>query len=306
MQTLEHLKKEIDSTRNLYSVVKSMKALASVNIHQFQNVVHALSGYSQTIEMGFQAVLKVQPDIYGNLEAIQTNPSMPQGLIVFGTEQGLCGQINQQTLQYTVEKLQEFQSQQIVSKIMVLGTHLGSMFSGEKIVLDKCLAQPNSPQGISKTVQTLIMHLEEWQSNHQVQQVFLIFNHPLSTSSYQIQYKQILPFNFEWVQQLRNKTWPTNQIPRYHLPTDELVQALIREYIFVSLAKALADSLASENISRMLTMQRAEENISNQLKILQDRHNNARQSMINEELLDIVSGYQILTRRSPEKQEVSP
>ena len=39
------------------------------------------------------------------------------------------------------------------------------------------------------------------------------------------------------------------------------LRALIREYLFVSLFRACAESLASENASRLAAMQRADENI---------------------------------------------
>ena len=41
----------------------------------------------------------------------------------------------------------------------------------------------------------------------------------------------------------------------------QLFRALIREYLFVSLYRAFAESLASENASRLASMQVAERNI---------------------------------------------
>ena len=70
--------------------------------------------------------------------------------------------------------------------------------------------------------------------------------------------------------------------------------ALISEYLFVSLFKACAESLASENASRLEAMQRAEKNIGDLLDDLNKKYHRLRQSSIDEELFDVVSGFEAL------------
>ena len=68
--------------------------------------------------------------------------------------------------------------------------------------------------------------------------------------------------------------------------------APIRESLSVSLFRACAESLASENASRLAAMQRADKNIDDLLVNLQDKFHRLRQSAIDEELFDVVSGYE--------------
>jgi F-type H+-transporting ATPase subunit gamma len=75
---------------------------------------------------------------------------------------------------------------------------------------------------------------------------------------------------------------------------DRTIRALVREYLFVSLFKACAESLASENASRLAAMQRAEKNIGERLQDLTRTFNHVRQSAIDEELFDVVSGFEAL------------
>ena len=77
---------------------------------------------------------------------------------------------------------------------------------------------------------------------------------------------------------------------------ERLASALFRQYFFVSLYRACAESLASENASRLASMQIAEKNIAERLGELQAEFNHQRQSGITEELLDIVSGFEALTQ----------
>jgi F-type H+-transporting ATPase subunit gamma len=78
------------------------------------------------------------------------------------------------------------------------------------------------------------------------------------------------------------------------------LRALIREYLFVSLFRACAESLASENVSRLAAMQRAGKNIEELLEDLNGTFHRLRQSGIDEELFDVISGFEALAR--PQQQ----
>jgi len=69
---------------------------------------------------------------------------------------------------------------------------------------------------------------------------------------------------------------------------------LIREYPFVSIFRACAESLASENASRLAAMDRADRNIDEMLGTLEDALHRLRQAKIDEELSDVISGFKAL------------
>jgi len=65
----------------------------------------------------------------------------------------------------------------------------------------------------------------------------------------------------------------------------------VHEQLFISLYRACAESLASENASRLEAMQRAEQNIDAVSDELRQSVNRLRQSSIDEELFDVVAGF---------------
>ena len=71
---------------------------------------------------------------------------------------------------------------------------------------------------------------------------------------------------------------------------------LIREYLFVSLFCAAAESPASENASRLAAMDRADRNIDERLDKLQGSFHRFRQSGIDEEMFDVIAGFDALSR----------
>ena len=60
----------------------------------------------------------------------------------------------------------------------------------------------------------------------------------------------------------------------------------MEEYFFVTLFRAIAESLASENASRFAAMQRAKKNIQDLLNVVTLTHHQLRQSSIDEEMFE--------------------
>jgi F-type H+-transporting ATPase subunit gamma len=80
----------------------------------------------------------------------------------------------------------------------------------------------------------------------------------------------------------------------FRMDEKRLVQSLVHEYLFVSLFRAFADSLASENASRLASMQVAERNIEDRLQALTAESRRLRQDSITAELLDIIASFEAL------------
>ena len=106
--------------------------------------------------------------------------------------------------------------------------------------------------------------------------------------------QRLLPLDATWRNELARVRWPTANLPEVMNHQNETMLAFVREYLFVSLFAACAESLASENASRLVAMQRAEKNIEELLDQLNDAFHRLRQSGIDEELFDVVSGFEAL------------
>jgi F-type H+-transporting ATPase subunit gamma len=95
----------------------------------------------------------------------------------------------------------------------------------------------------------------------------------------------------DWLKDLRDAPWPSRGLPIFRAPAPALFAGLMRQYLLVSLFRAIAESLASEHASRLAAMEAAQSNIEEHLEELQSDYRRERQSAITEELMDIVSGY---------------
>jgi F-type H+-transporting ATPase subunit gamma len=128
-------------------------------------------------------------------------------------------------------------------------------------------------------------------------EVYVFHNHPKSGAIYEPVGKRLLPLDDTWQNKLASLPWPTKSLPEVIEGATSALHAFVRGYVFVLLFQACAESLASENASRLAAMQRAEKNIEDILEDLNRTLHRVRQESIDEELFDVVSGFEALTGR---------
>jgi F-type H+-transporting ATPase subunit gamma len=157
------------------------------------------------------------------------------------------------------------------------------------------LPVPASVNSISGLVGQILIDVEATRENGDVVELYLFHNHPKSGSVYEPVGKRLLPLDLAWQKQLAAAPWPTKLPPEVIQGTKSPLRTFIREYLFVLLFQACAESLASENASRLAAMQRAEKNIDGILEDLNLKLHRIRQESIDEELFDVISGYEALT-----------
>jgi F-type H+-transporting ATPase subunit gamma len=291
MQTLQGLKKRIESSEELQSVVKTMKSLAAVNIRQYERAVESLADYNNTVEMGLQIVLR------GTRQAKIAAKSAPRdrlGAIVFGSDQGMCGSLNEQIVSHALRSMEEFGAPDRV--LLAVGERTAVLLEDNGLLVEEYFSVPNSTSGITPMVQQLLLNIENWNSEQGVHHVFLFYSKQLSGASYRPHEVHLLPVDELWLSGLQQKSWPSKALPTFSMEWDSLFSALVREYLFVSLFRAFAESLASENASRLAAMEGAEKNIQEQLTELTTQYHQQRQMSITEELLDIVAGFEALKK----------
>ncbi|MBU1206321.1 MAG: F0F1 ATP synthase subunit gamma [Proteobacteria bacterium] len=291
MQTAEALQRKIKTAGDLQSVVKTMKTLAAVNIRQYEKAVESLAEYNRTVEMGLQILLRKRPEA---LAVIKAEPANRLGAIVFGSDQGMCGQLNDQIVSHALEVIERIEVAKGKRTVLTVGLRVAGRLEDTGQPIEEILSVPSSTSGITPMVQELVMIIEEWHSRRKIDQIMLFFCEHLSSASYRPQTLRLLPIDGEWLQKIQGRKWPTRVLPTFTMDGKRLFAKLIRQYFFVSLFRAFAESLASENASRLASMQGAERNIEERLADLNAQFHRQRQMSITEELLDIVAGYEAL------------
>lgn len=290
MEALEALKRTIHVTRELQSLVKTMKVLAGLNIRQYERAAQAVAGYSRTIEMGLQIALPRVPE---PLLPPHHAPGRSLGAIIYGSDQGMCGQLNDVIVEHAVRALARLARKRDQQSTLAVGARVATLLENSGLDVEGCLEVPGSAGAITATVHETLARVDAWHRQG-VEMIVLFHCRLVSGVFYRPHAVRLLPVDIEWIRGLQAKRWPSRVIPTYFMDTELLFHSLIREYLFASMFRAFADSLASENAARLASMQVAERNIEDRLKALTSEFHQARQAAITSELLDIISGFEAL------------
>jgi F-type H+-transporting ATPase subunit gamma len=299
--TTASLRRKITSAGDLQSVVRTMKALAAASIGQYENSVRALGDYYRTVELGLGVCFRGTGSAALMTEETRPTHAAVIGAVVFGSDQGLVGQFNDVVADFAVKKLSALPG---TPQVWAIGERVHARLADEGLSLAGLFPVPNSVQAIAPLIGQILVESEARRrpsttlgtDQGEVFELHLFYNRPTSGAVYAPVSQRLLPLDETWRRALAELPWPTKNLPEVMGGGTATLRALIREYLFVSLFRACAESLASENASRLAAMERADRNIDELLEDLNGKFHRLRQSGIDEELFDVVSGFEALAK----------
>lgn len=297
--TTASLNRQISSAGDLQSVVRTMKALAASSVVQYERSVRALADYYRTVELGLCACLRERAPAPPETERKDDTAAGEIGAVVFGSDQGLVGRFNDVVADYAIQTLAVLPGK---PKVWAVGERVHARLSDAGLKPIGLFAVPNSVEAITPLVGQI--QSETHRAEGDYAQLYVFHNRPKSGALYDPVSQRLLPLDAQWQQGLAKIPWPTKTLPEVMGGGTATLRALIREYLFISLFRACAESLASENASRLAAMQRADKNIGELLEHLQGTFHRLRQNGIDEELFDVISGCEALAR--PQRQPNAP
>ena len=293
--TLSSLQRKISSAEDLQSVVRTMKAMAAASIGQYENSVQSLGEYYRNIELGLLACFRQQDMSTSAITNRQFDNLKNKGAIVFvvfGSDQGLVGPFNDVMAQFVIAENEKFTGEK---KLWTIGERIQARLAESGLTIVQHFALPNSIAAITSLVGEILLALENGYELGDISEVYLFHNQPQSGVGYHSSCLRLLPLDKDWRTRFSALSWPNKNLPEVTSSPGETLLAFVHEYLFVSLFRTCAESLASENASRLLAMQRAEKNINELLDAMHHNFHRLRQSKIDEELFDVVAGFEILT-----------
>jgi F-type H+-transporting ATPase subunit gamma len=294
------LQRQIRQTQDLHEIVRAMKAISAANIGHYEQAVAALADYVRVVELGlglcFHKLDEAAPMGRPN-RFLKTDPAI---WVVFGTDHGLVGSFNEQIADFVRRFFDDLTSDPGAScqarrpVIWAVGERVQNQLEEHGLRTAGLLSVPESVSSISALVGEVLALCDPGNALSSGRPLTLAYNRPSGMSGYQAARLRLLPLDQALRQELRERAWPGPCLPEVVGPGTETMGAFVREYLFVSIYRACAESLASENASRLAAMLRAEKNIEDRQQELSLVFNRVRQGDINQELFDVLAGYQQL------------
>ena len=280
------LSRKIDGAKDLRSVVRTMKAVAASNIGQYEDSVRALADYYQSVKVGLGACLRAETQ--ANSFAAEKQRSHSADVVVFGSDQGLVGQFNDIVADFALKKLTELSGE---FRIWAVGERVHACLIASGLPVHALFELPASVKGIAPLVGQILVESQNRRNWDESAELYLFYNRPRAAALYSPLVQRLLPLDKKWLNTLVEHPWPKGRYSQVFGDRIMTLRALINEYLFVSIFRACAESLASENASRLAAMQRADQNIDELLLDLNGHFHRLRKQGIDEELFDVIAAF---------------
>jgi F-type H+-transporting ATPase subunit gamma len=288
------LRRQIDNAADLQSVVRTMRALAASGIGRYERAVTALAEYDQSIALALGVCLRA--DGTHVPPTARADHGQPGAAVVFGSDQGLVGEFNDVVVDAAIRALAPLP---LRPRVWVAGERASARLIDAGVAVARTYPVPATVEAIDGLVGRLQVDMETAASPAEPSPLLVFHNRPLPGALYQPAVQRLLPLDAAWLSERTATPWPTRLPPQIVGDRTTTLQALLRETLYIALYRACAESLASENASRLAAMQRADRSIDESLELLHGQFDRLRQGAIDAELFDVTAGYESLALGRP-------
>ncbi|MFW5701582.1 MAG: F0F1 ATP synthase subunit gamma, partial [Bacteroidota bacterium] len=219
MEQAEQLKKKIDSAKDLRSVVKTMKALAAVNIRSLEKAANSLDDYVEIIEMGLHIAMRSGK---AQISAREHGHRHRTGIVVFGAGRGMSGRFNAKITDFLIERIDKMNIIPGDRAIITIGDRIRPRLEREGLMTDKVFPIADTIDEIPPLVDELIIEIESWRADRNFDRILLFNNRPKSGASFHPEMTFLMPLNLQWLSELRHKHWDSRSLPTFTMEWEDL------------------------------------------------------------------------------------
>jgi len=286
MGNLKEIRTRITSIESTQKITSSMKLVSAAKLRRAQTAIQHLRPYSQKLN-------EILNNLAGSNTGTEPSPLFEAReaekvvIVVITSNKGLCGAFNSNIVK-TVNHLvtEKYAEQHRAGNVQLIcfgkkGKEQLSKQFPVSFYNEKMLDNPDFTE-ISSLADDLMKRFV----NHEVDKVDIVYNQFLNAATQRVTIEDYLPVNPIEADEEKK----VNKDYIIEPSADKLLSELIPKILRTQLYKTLSDSIASEHGARMISMTKATDNATEILRDLRLKYNNARQSSITNELIEIVSG----------------
>lgn len=294
MATLKALKIRIGSVSSSEKITGAMKMISSAKVHKFELELKRLTPYQNQIKSVMTHILATDTDF--NSPLIVSRDVKSIAIVVYGTDDGLCGAYNINLFKFFLSKLDELRFK--------YGENVDiTLFPvGRKLHKPCCkLASPHLKVEIGKDINSKMEGETVNDFTHTLRGDFLsgrfdlvevVYMHYHSMSRQRAVMKQIFPVTEEAIQgkPTEKKELNDNKLYIFEPDANMIFNEVLPMFVLSTMQEVTIENRASEQAARVMAMQSANDNAKKLLDQLQLEYNKLRQQSITTELLDIIGG----------------
>lgn len=298
MATLRELKGRIGSVASSEKITGAMKMISSAKMHKAEGALRRLVPFRSQIETIIANLLSSDAEFSSPLVTAPAETRKVM-LLVWGSDDGLCGAYNVNIFKLVVARLGELRERFPQADIVVCPV-------GNKIYKACCrlrlervsVATPASlgygeinskseARDVDNFTRTLVDNFRKGQFDN----CEVLYMNYISAGRQRPKFQQLLPVLSQTFRAAGAGGAKATGHPYIFEPdANAIFNAVLPMFLMATMQDIFAENGASEQAARVMAMQAANDNAKTLLDSLQLEYNKLRQQSITSELLDIVGG----------------
>lgn len=292
MATLKALRLRIGSVSSSEKITGAMKMISSAKVHKNEMELKRLLPFRRQVDSIMSHLLATGLEFDSPL--ITKREVKNAAVVVFGSDDGLCGAYNINIFKFLLVQLRQIREQHANVQITVIP--IGKKIANASKKLDLPGVQVVMPEeGIDSKmtadkVNSFTNSLKEGFQDGSYDLVQTVYMRFISMSKQRPLIETLFPVSPEIKEGEPRDKRDENKFYLFEPDPDSIFNEVLPMFVLSTMQEITIENRASEQAARVMAMQSANDNAKKLLEELQLEYNKLRQQAITTELLDILGG----------------
>ena len=291
MATLRELKTRIGSVASTEKITGAMKMISSAKVHQNELALRKLQPFKDKIKSIMGHILATDTTFDSPL--IQIRDVKRAGMVVFGSDDGLCGAYNINILKgflIRLDKLSADYGEDLEVEVYPVGKKMEKAIRRLRDPRLEIIVRDGIDSKMSgEKVNAFTHYLRDRFSAGELDRIDVVYMKYRSMSRQILTDDTLFPVSEEAIVGESSDTHD-NQLYIFEPDANSIFNEVLPMFVLSTMQEITIENRSSEQAARVMAMQSANDNAKNLLGDLQLEYNKLRQQSITTELLDILGG----------------
>ena len=303
MANAREIQSRMKSIQDTMKITNAMYMISSTKLRKAKKSLEETEPYFNALRNMVSRVVRHLPDVENQYMDVRPNKAPEdriKGFIVVTADKGLAGAYNHNVLKKAMEEIEQCKNY----KLFVVG-ELGRQYFKKKNI-------PVSEQ-FHYTAQNPSLHrariiceevVEQFKEG-ELDEVYVIYTYMKSSITTEVDMINLLPITRDMAMQHEmERQGVFNEEVELQPSPNALLNNIVPDVIMGYIYGALMESFCSEQNARMSVIQVANDSASEMIRNLSIEYNRARQSMITQEITEVIAGAKAQKKKKKARKEV--
>lgn len=299
MANAKEIQNRMHSIQDTMKITKAMYMISSSKLKKAKKTMEDSAEHFYAIQSSIARIIRHAPDIensyFGHNKA---NDQKRIGYIVITADKGLAGAYNQNVIKVVQNELDKNPKGELFI-VGQIGRHYFEK-KGYKIHrhFQYTAQNPSIHRARVITEEILVRYNEE-----KLDEVYIVYTRDINGVESEAKMKKLLPLSKSYYSQNAGNKIMVSDTTRYLPSPNDVMNAIVPNYVTGYIYGALVKSYACEQNDRMMAMDAATGNATDMLKSLSVEYNRVRQAAITQEITEVIAGAKAQKRKKKVDEE---